>query len=374
VHNLRPNLLKTALFLILGFISILFIVSKPSLASSNKIINIYDGDHHEKVRIVLEAKKPIRILRAKIESGNFLSIVLKNTSFNNDIINLKQPIFDKKKVSLNRVKGNFVFRVKLSHRSQILRYGKIKKNTYRLFIDLKKSNKSSKKIITKKKPIVLIDPGHGGRDPGAIGSTRKTKEKNITLRYARELKKSLDKGGKFKAILTRDSDKFIPLRERVEMSKKYKADLFISIHADSAHNSKARGASIYTLSEKSSDKEANELAARENKADILHGVKVEENEVLDVLVRLSQRKSMNQSVKFAKILGKYFEKNKINFKRGHRFANFRVLKSIQTPSVLIEVGFISNKYDEKYIIGKFYMKKIIDATNTAIAKYFAKQH
>jgi N-acetylmuramoyl-L-alanine amidase len=336
-------------------------------ASPNKIINIYDGDHQQKVRIVFEAKKTIKLIKAKIESGNFLSITIDGASYNNNIINLKHPIFDKNKASLNQVKGNFIFKVKLKYRSKILRYGLIKKNTYRLFIDLKKSKTTRKKI--KKKPIVLIDSGHGGKDPGAISTKKKIKEKDITLRYAKELKRILNSSGKFNAILTRNDDRFIPLRDRVKMSKKYKADLFISIHADSARNNKARGASIYTLSEKSSDKEANELATRENKADIIHGVKAED-EVLDVLVRLSQRKMMNQSTKFAEILGKNLKKKKINVLHSHSFANFRVLKSIQTPSILFELGFISNVQDEKRITGKPYMKKIMTATYEAISKYF----
>lgn len=337
-------------------------------SASNKIIDIYDGNHHDKVRIVFEAKKPVKLLKAEIEPGNFLSVVIKNTSFNSNIINLKHHIFILNKASINKVKGNFIFKIKLNQRSKVLRYGIIKKNTYRLFIDLKKTKKTKKKRA-RKKPIILIDPGHGGKDPGAISARKKIKEKNITLRYAKELKKILNKNGKFKAILTRNNDIFIPLRDRVKMSKKYKADLFISIHADSARNNKARGASIYTLSEKSSSKEAKELAARENKADIIHGVRVED-EVLDVLVRLSQRKMMNQSSKFADILGKCLKKKKIKVLHNHSFANFRVLKSIETPSILLELGFISNVYDEKHIMGKSYMKKIMGATAKAINQYF----
>jgi len=335
-------------------------------ASPNKIINIYDGNHSDKVRIVFESKKPITLLKAKIEPGNFLTIKIKNVAYNRNIINLKNSIFHKNTASLNRINGNFIFKVKLKGKSKIIRRGSITKGTYRLFIDLKKTKKTV--TFKKKKPVILIDAGHGGKDPGAISNKKKIKEKDITLKYAKKLQQILNKSQKFKAILTRKKDVFIPLRDRVKLTKKYDADLFISIHADSAPNKKARGASVYTLSQKSSDKEAKALAARENKADIIHGVKVKD-EVLDVLVRLSQRNAMNQSAKFAKILNRHLKKNKINILHGHSFANFRVLKSIQTPSILLELGFISNKYDEKHIAGNFYMKKIMNATADAVKQF-----
>ena len=232
------------------------------------------------------------------------------------------------------------------------------------------SHKKNTKDI-KSKPIIVLDPGHGGQDPGAIGYSG-VYEKNITLAMGRELKALLDKKGKYKVYLTRNTDKFIPLRERVRIARRYKADLFVSIHADSAINRKAKGLSVYTLSETASDKEAAALAERENKADVVSGLNLVEHskEVSDILINLAQRETMNRSSEFAGFMVQEMKKSVKLVADTHRFAGFAVLKAPDIPAVLLEMGFLSNRQEEKLLQQKNYRKKLAESTVKAIEKYF----
>ncbi|MBL4690350.1 MAG: N-acetylmuramoyl-L-alanine amidase, partial [Rhodospirillales bacterium] len=151
-----------------------------------------------------------------------------------------------------------------------------------------------------RKNVIFIDPGHGGVDPGTIGPSG-IYEKHITLSMARELKRQLEQTGRFTVFMSRSRDVFIRLRDRVRMARDKKVDLFISVHADTVSNRTIKGPAVYTLSEKSSDKEARELAEKENKADLIAGVDLtyETPEVTNILIDLAQRESMNQSARFA---------------------------------------------------------------------------
>lgn len=224
---------------------------------------------------------------------------------------------------------------------------------------------------SKKKKIIVLDPGHGGRDPGAIGYSG-VYEKNITLAMARELKALLDKSGRYKVYLTRNTDKFIPLRDRVKIARNYKADLFMSIHADSAKNRSAKGLSVYTLSETASDKEAAALAERENKADVISGLNLVEHskEVSDILINLAQRETMNRSSEFAGFMVQEMKKKVKLVSNTHRFAGFAVLKGPDVPAVLLEMGYLSNRQEEKQLQQKSYRKKLGEATVKAIDRYF----
>lgn len=230
-------------------------------------------------------------------------------------------------------------------------------------------NKNSPERNAKK--IIVLDPGHGGQDPGAIGCSG-VYEKNITLAMGRELKELLDKSGKYKVYLTRNTDKFIPLRDRVKIARGYKADLFMSIHADSALNRNAKGLSVYTLSETASDKEAAALAERENKADVISGLNLVEHskEVSDILINLAQRETMNRSSEFASFMVREMKKSVALVSNTHRFAGFAVLKAPDIPSVLLEMGYLSNRQEEKLLQQKSYRKKLAASTADAINKYF----
>ena len=224
----------------------------------------------------------------------------------------------------------------------------------------------------KRKPRIVIDAGHGGKDPGAIGLSR-TKEKILTLTYAKSLKEALDNTGKYKVYLTRDKDYFIELRDRTAMARRYKADLFISIHADSSTNHKARGLSIYTLSQTASDRRTAKLAQKENKADIIGGLNLygEYQDTINTLVDISRRQAMNDSKKFARILEKEFLKRNINPNAEmKKFGNFAVLTSADMASILLEVGFLSNKNDERMIRSYGYKTKIVKSIVKSVDDYF----
>lgn len=224
-----------------------------------------------------------------------------------------------------------------------------------------------------RKRIIVIDPGHGGVDPGAIGVSG-IYEKHITLAAARDLKKFLEATGRFTVHLTRDRDVFIRLRGRIERARERKADLFISLHADTIRNRKVRGLSLYTLSERASDKEAAELAERENKADLIAGIDLshESAEVTNILIDLAQRETMNQSAKLAALLVGELKQRVRTLRNPHRFAGFAVLKAPDIPSVLIELGFLSNKDDERALRSKSHRRKLAQSIAGAVDKYFSK--
>jgi len=222
-----------------------------------------------------------------------------------------------------------------------------------------------------KKYVVMIDPGHGGVDPGTIGVSG-IYEKHITLAMARELKRQLEQTGRFEVQLTHDRDIFVRLRDRVRMARDAKADLFISIHADSVRNIAIKGPAIYTLSEKSSDKEAQELAEKENKADLIAGVDLtfETPEVTNILIDLAQRESMNQSSRFATMLIKDLKRKTTVLRNTHRFAGFAVLKAPDIPSVLLEIGFLSNPEDERALRSSGYRARLASAVTKAVSEFF----
>ena len=239
----------------------------------------------------------------------------------------------------------------------------------------KKSTKTAAKspAVSKSnsKRIIVLDPGHGGQDPGAIGVSG-VYEKNITLAMAKELKKILEKDGDYKVYLTRNRDVFIPLRERVKIARRYKADLFLSIHADSALNKNAKGLSVYTLSETASDKEAAALAERENKADVIAGLNFAEHskEVSDILINLAQRETMNRSSEFANFMVQEMRKSVKLLDNTHRFAGFAVLKAPDVPAVLLEMGYLSNRTEEKLLRQASYRRKLAKSASAAIDRYF----
>lgn len=222
-----------------------------------------------------------------------------------------------------------------------------------------------------RKPIIVIDPGHGGVDPGAIGSGG-TYEKAITLAVAREVKRLLEATGHYQVVLTRDSDIFIPLRQRIEIARKAHGDVFISLHADSHANDATRGASVYTLSETASDAEAEALAQRENKVDLIAGVDLsKESEVVTgILIDLAQRETMNLSARFAGILVDEMARKTLLLRNTHRFAGFAVLKAPDVASVLVEMGYLSNGADEALLETKAHRKKLAEAIRRALDRYF----
>lgn len=223
------------------------------------------------------------------------------------------------------------------------------------------------------KPHIVIDAGHGGKDPGALGKSG-TFEKAITLSYARQLAAAIEKTGRYHVSLTRDDDRFILLPDRVRIAREGKGDLFISIHADTASSPKARGLSIYTVSETASDAEAAALAEQENSVDLLSGldVGVEDKAVADILLDLTQRDTKNKSSRLADIMLDAFRKEQVRLlPNAHRYAGFRVLKAPDIPSVLIEIGFLSNPQDERNLKSSQYPRQFGRAVIAGLDDYFS---
>jgi N-acetylmuramoyl-L-alanine amidase len=224
-------------------------------------------------------------------------------------------------------------------------------------------------------PLVVLDAGHGGHDPGAISPHNGSREKDVTLAIARAIRDELLATGRVRVALTRDDDRFLVLEERYGLARRLKADLFMSIHADAAPNHEAHGASVYTLSEVASDREAARLAARENKANVINGVDLGEhgNDVSSILIDLTQRETMNLASDFARLLQREASKT-INFRsHSHRFASFVVLKSPDTPSILFETGFISNEKDSAFLASADGQRRIARGVRAAVQAHFARQ-
>lgn len=224
------------------------------------------------------------------------------------------------------------------------------------------------------RPLVVIDPGHGGIDPGAIGF-RKTREKDVVLAYGLALKKVLEASGNIDVVMTRADDRFLKLSERVRIARENQADLFIAIHADTVRGPEARGATIYTLSEKASDAEAEALAHKENRADLIAGVHLEaESEaVTDILIDLVQRESKTHALVFAKKAVAEMKPVTTFTGKPMRSAGFMVLKAPDVPSVLVELGYLSSRHDERQLTDPAWRLSVAKAMAAAIQKYFALQ-
>jgi N-acetylmuramoyl-L-alanine amidase len=224
-------------------------------------------------------------------------------------------------------------------------------------------------------PLVVIDAGHGGHDPGSLSQSGNAREKDVALKIARAIRDELLAGGKVRVAMTRSDDRFLVLQERREIARALRADLFISVHCDSAPNPSARGATIYTLSETSSDRVAAALAARENKADVINGIDLsrETNDVSSILIDLAQRETLNTSSAFAAVLQRELSPL-IGLKPTfHKYAGLMVLKAPDVPSVLLETGYISNNDDLALLTSEEYRHKIALGVRRAVEAHFARQ-
>lgn len=243
----------------------------------------------------------------------------------------------------------------------------------RVVIEISPANNAAQDEEEDRQPLIVIDPGHGGQDPGTIAADG-THEKDLVLEYAKALRTRLQRSGEYQVALTREDDQFVMLRKRFAIARKEKASLFISLHADSAPE-KVRGLSVYTLSEKSSDEETEALAARENKSDILAEVDLSEEreDVADILISLAQRETMNNSAALADYIVAEMEDRVELLPNTHRFAGFAVLKAPDVPSVLVEVGFLSHPKDSKLLKTKAYREKVVDGIADGVDAYFKRK-
>lgn len=238
----------------------------------------------------------------------------------------------------------------------------------------KSVGKPTPPTLAKPKPkLIVLDPGHGGRDPGALGA-RGTQEKKVVFTIASEVQRELQAGGRYRVLLTRSGDSYVALRERVARAQAAKADLFLSLHADSHDNPDVRGASVYTLSEEASDREAAALAARENRADaVVSGMRLSDkpDNVAQTLVAMSQRGTVNESRRLAETIVATFAKNGVRLlPRTHRQAGFAVLTSPEVPAALVELGYLSNPQDEKLLTIRQHQISLARALRASVDAYF----
>ena len=226
------------------------------------------------------------------------------------------------------------------------------------------------------RPLVVIDAGHGGKDPGAISPITGVREKDINLALSRAIRDALVRSGRVRVAMTRDDDRFVRLPDRVAIARRLRADLFVAVHSDSAPNPLARGATIYTLSEVASDVEAARLAAAENRragtADIDLGAS--DPGVRAILADLTQRETMAVSADFAGLLRREAAGGGVGFReKYHRFANFVVLKASDTAAVLLESGYLTNAGDTGFLSSPEGRARIATGMTRAIETHFARQ-
>jgi N-acetylmuramoyl-L-alanine amidase len=295
-------------------------------------------------RIVLTAKKPVRVAKAQImpgENGKGFRFVL-------DAEVTGRPEF-----------------VELVRKQQWQAPAPI--TTASIDIDPTKAARAAQFIIA-------VDAGHGGIDAGAKGGVTGTEEKVITLAFAKELVERLNREAGVKAFLTRDSDEFLALSERVTLARQQQANLLVSVHADTLRQKGIRGATVYTISDRASDRMAQDLAERENLSDEIAGVKIDSGppEVADILLDLTRRETQAFSVTLAENVVSSFQGQIALINNPHRYAGFQVLQAHDVPSILLELGFLSNPDDEKLLLDAEWRKKVADVLASSIGRYRAQ--
>ena len=376
------NIFKVVLVLFTVFTSSNLFSRELSEISKIRIINFSEG-----ARLIIESDNPIKydvfslknpsrlvVDLAKIKFSDNFSLppnkgIVKEVrfgSFNNDISRI---VFDLNK-PLKNIKTKLL---KPSSGKKRMIY--IELEVSKVILSTKKDNKKKtfqQSKLSKKRRTIIIEPGHGGKDPGT-SYQGKLNEKDIVLNFSKVLKEKLTNDG-YRVFLTREIDKFIKLNDRVEFSKKKGADLFISIHADASKKDNVRGFSVYTLSEKKMDKEAEKVANLENKGSVfsrkgLIGINLTQsrNIIEDWQIKQAFKRANRSSFEFAEILVNNVKKKSKLLNRPHRYAGFAVLKSPNYPSVLVELGFITNDKDRNNLRSKNWQSilanKFVDAIN-----------
>ncbi len=378
--------LKKAVSIIITIFSIL-VVAAPAFAAANSVKGIRLWSAPDNTRIVLDVSNPIAHKIFRLSSPDRVVLDLVNTSVSKKLLKSTEM----KKGVLKGVRGavrdkkNFRLVLDLSEKVKVKSFlvKPNKKYGHRLVVDLlteqkeakKEPVKTAKKAASRKRDfVIVVDPGHGGEDPGAIGPSR-IYEKKVVLGVGKKLVQLINKQPGMKAYLTRKGDYFLPLRKRIKIARKYQADLFISLHADAFKNRKVRGASVYTLSNRGATTEAAKwLAQKENASDLVGGVSIDDKDDLlaSVLLDLSQSATLDASMVLAKNVFKEIKSvGRVHTKRIEQ-AGFVVLKSPDIPSILVELGYISNPTEEKSLNSSKYQKKLALAISSGVSKYYKK--
>ncbi|MEE8381559.1 MAG: N-acetylmuramoyl-L-alanine amidase [Thermodesulfobacteriota bacterium] len=340
----------------------------PSKGAPLKITDVRYWSAPDHTRIVVDSDKSISYQTLQLKDPWRLVVDIKEAkaTFDSRKITIEDSTVHHIRIGkFDRKTLRLVIDLVKPTQSKVFTLNKYLDKPYRLVIDLHRTDlveegkKARLKQKSKKYKIIVVDPGHGGEDSGAVGS-RGTFEKNVVLALAKKLKRCIDQKKGFKAFLTREGDYFVPLEKRVEIAREYGADLFVSLHTDANFSKRVRGASVYCLSTKgASDEAAKLLAERENASDFIGGVSYASNRDLDsILIDLVQTQTINDSLRFGgMVLNEIGNVHIIKFKRPKQ-AGFAVLRATEVPSILIETGFISNRDDEKLLRNKSFQLKL----------------
>jgi N-acetylmuramoyl-L-alanine amidase len=367
-------------------ISISLLLPFPSMAGMITDVRFWSAPDH--TRIVLDLTEPIQYESSSQEAPPQFHLELKGTLLHTlkREIELKDPFLTKiSLIELGKDKTKLVLHKKKPLNANVFILKPYQDKPHRLVIDLvdvvqeKKEleeRQKQKEIKPKGTKIVVIDPGHGGEDSGAVGP-KKTMEKDIVLKVGEKLVHLLNQNKEIQAFLTRKGDYFIPLEERIKIAREYGADLFISLHTDGSFNPQARGSSVYCLSlSGATDEAAKILADKENTSNILGGAFLrpaafaKDPNLNQILLDLMQNNSMKESFRFSETLLENIKAiNPLKYP-SYRQANFIVLKAPDIPSVLVEMAFITNKEEERLLNHKGFQEKMANTLHTSIKKYF----
>ncbi|MEK7814074.1 MAG: N-acetylmuramoyl-L-alanine amidase, partial [Candidatus Desantisbacteria bacterium] len=333
------------------------------------------------IRVVLDLTNEVSYQVKESLSPTEILITMENTNSNKQDLLVNNTTIRQITVS-SKDKNVSCIKIELKKKTtfNVFQLKKYQSKPDRLVIDINIPDTDIKKtlpvsqreieLIKKRSKIVVIDAGHGGEDPGAIGPNG-LQEKDVTLSIARKLADYLNQKYNVKAFLTRDGDYFIPLGERVKLCKRYDGDIFISIHANASPKENVRGSSVYVLSTEGADNKAAQLVAqRENMADLIGGIaKIENDVVASILVDLSQTQAINESLELAKVTLDSMVSFCHTYSLGIGRAGFAVLKSIDVPSILVETAFISNLEEEKLLATDEFQESMSKAIYMATLKY-----
>lgn len=381
----------------------LALLVSPAGQAASSILAVRVWPSRDYTRLTLEYREPIAFTHQVVKNPERLVLDLEGVEFNSVLQNLPERISETDPyIRLIRAGRNrpgvvrLVIELKTEVRPQVFMLKPVGEYGHRLVLDLypleeedpllallekleQPAGKAPEKAGAGRQEIsrmvtIVLDPGHGGEDPGAIGRGG-SQEKHVTLQVARRLKAKIDAEPNMRSMLTRDGDFFIPLHQRVQKARRVQADLFVSVHADAFIKTTARGSSVFVLSENgASSSAARWLAQRENAADLIGGVNLgaKDPHLARTLLDLSQTATLNDSLKLGKsVLGELGSINDLH--KGHvEQAGFAVLKAPDIPSILIETAFISNPEEERRLNDEAYQERMAEAILRGIKAYFAK--
>ena len=354
--------------------------------SAAEILGFRLSDNAERTRMVFDLSGPAEHSLFTLRNPERVVIDIKDVELRTDLP-AKVPETDIVKRIRNAPRDGNDLRIvldlgaRVSPKSFLLRPGE--NAGYRLVIDLFSDGRRQTRQVTKTVPspdhlrdvVIAVDAGHGGKDPGAVGN-RGTYEKHVTLAIARELAAQINKIHGMKAVLTRNDDSYVGLRERIDKARKHKADLLLSIHADAYRDRQARGSSVYALSLSGASSEAAQwLANRENAAELIGGVTLDDKDelVASVLLDLSQNATIQASLDVGGSILQYLGRQGALHKANVQQAGFIVLKSPDIPSVLVETAFISNPAEERKLVSKSYQRRIAQSILEGVESYFQRK-